>query len=75
MAKPKNSSPSKANSMDVLAWMAKRKVTSTKEIADRFKIRLSQATANVAILRIKKAIERVETPADSNDQSSRWVCL
>ena len=65
----------KADSTDVLTWMQKRKITSTQEVADRFGIRFNQATANIAILRIKGVIERSDTPEGSTDQSSRWVCV
>ena len=64
-----------AKSVDVLAYMKKRKVTSTQEVATKFGIRFSQATANIAILSLMKVIERQDIPKNSEDQSSRWSCI
>ena len=70
--KKSTSSDNKANSLDVLEWIKKRKLVSTNEIAAHFGIRPMQAAANVAILRIKNAVEPAQIPERSNDQSSRW---
>ena len=73
-SKIKTSSGNKANSLDVLEWIKKRRIVSTNEIAAHFDIRPMQAAANVAILRIKNAVEPAPIPERSNDQSSRWSC-
>ena len=62
----------KADSMDVLAYIQKRGVVSTAEVAAKFKIRTTQAAANLAILRIKDAIEPAAKPEKSKDKTSRW---
>jgi len=48
-----------------------RSTRTTKEIADHFKVRLGQAAAAVAILRIKETVAPAEPPK-SPDGYSRW---
>jgi hypothetical protein len=67
-----NKDDNKANSLEVLDWVKKRKTFSTQEVADHFGIRLMQAAANIAILRIKEVVESAPKPERSNDKSSRW---
>ncbi len=71
-AKPKRNSENKADSLDVLEWVKKRGVFSTQQVADHFGIRLMQAAANIAILRIKEVVKSMPKPERSEDQSSRW---
>jgi hypothetical protein len=71
--KTKSKSDHKADSLEVLDWIKKRGTFSTKQVADHFGIRLMQAAANIAILRIKEVVKPMPKPERSEDHSSRWV--
>jgi len=62
----------RVDSMEVLAFIEKRGVVSTDQVAAKFKIRPQQAAANLAILRIKDKIQPAQKPDGSKDRSSRW---
>lgn len=64
----------RVDSMVVHEFIKSRGITSTLQVATKFKIKPTQAAANLAILRIKGLIVPAEKPATGKDQSSRWVC-
>jgi hypothetical protein len=62
------------DSSKVLEWAQRRKRFSTAQVAKTFAVRPNQASAAIAILRIKQVVERDESAGkQSNDKSSRWV--
>jgi hypothetical protein len=62
------------DSKKVLAHIQKHKHFSSKQVARRFRVRLTQAVAAIAILRIKEVVEPGMPPdPDDKDQSSRWI--
>lgn len=67
----------KVKAPEVLEWVKKRGIFSTQQVADHFGIRLMQAAACIAILRIpsqfgKEVVRSMPKPERSEDQSSRW---
>ena len=60
---------------DILIQFArKKKIFSTQNVMDYFKIKKQNAAACIAICRIKGVLERGKKPANSDkDQSSRWI--
>jgi predicted HTH transcriptional regulator len=74
MAKSKSSTENKADSMEVLEYIKVRGQASTEQVAKKFKIRPTQAAANLAILRIKGAITP-QGKGNGQDKSSRWSAV
>lgn len=60
----------KVSAVDVLPWARKKKRFTTKQLAEHTGVTFRQATALVAILRIKEAL----TPdGKGKDGSSQWI--
>ena len=60
--------PVKVTAEDVLPYVRRRKVFSTGSVASQFNVSNGSATALVAILRIKRVIEKDGTASDGTSQ-------